>query len=113
MIEDYLRGRDVLLAVILIVDARHEPAESDHEALAFLRATGRRVVVAATTMDKLPRTRRAAALRTAETALGLARGEAVPFSAVEGTGADALWAFIAAAAEAPAGGAVTPPAASS
>ena len=36
-----------------------------------------------------------------EVALGLARGEAVPFSALEGTGTEALWARIAAAAEAP------------
>lgn len=99
MIEDYLRGRDVLRAVVLIVDARHPPAESDHDALAFLGATGRRVIVAATKIDKLPRTRRGAALRAVEEALGLARGEAVPFSAVEGTGADALWARLAAAAE--------------
>jgi GTP-binding protein len=100
MIEDYLRGRDVLRAVVLIVDARHAPADSDHDALAFLRATGRGVVVAATKIDKLAKTRRGAALRAVEQALGLSRGEAVPFSAVEGTGADALWARIAAAAEA-------------
>jgi GTP-binding protein len=109
MIEDYLRGRDVLRAVVLIVDARHEPAESDQDALAFLRATGRRVVVAATKIDKLAKTRRGAALRAVELALGLARGEAVPFSAEEGTGTDALWARIAAAAEAPDAG--PPPAA--
>lgn len=100
MIEDYLRGRDVLRVIVLIVDARHAPAESDHDALAFLRATGRRVLVAATKMDKLAKTRRGAALRAVEQALGIARGEAVPFSAVEGTGADALWLRIAAAAEA-------------
>ncbi len=99
MIEDYLRGRDVLRAIVLIVDARHEPAESDHDALAFLRAAGRRVVVAATKIDKLPKTRRGAALGQVEASLGLARGEAVPFSAVAGTGADALWARLAAAAE--------------
>ncbi len=98
MIEDYLRGRDVLRAVVLIVDARHAPAESDHDALAFLRAPGRRVVVAATKTDKLARTRRGAALRAVEQALGLARGEAVPFSAVEGTGTAALWLRISAAA---------------
>ena len=100
MIEDYLRGRDVLRAVVLIVDARHAPAESDHDALAFLRATGRRVLVAATKMDKLAKTRRGAALRAVEQALGITRGEAVPFSAVEGTGTDALWLRVAAAAEA-------------
>ena len=109
MIEDYLKGRDVLRAVVLIVDARHAPAESDHDALAFLRATGRPVVVAATKVDKLAKTRRGAALRGVEEALGLARGEAVPFSAIEGTGADALWARIAAAAEEASGAGAPPP----
>ncbi len=108
MIEDYLRGRDVLRAVVLIVDARHAPAESDHDALAFLRATGRRVLVAATKMDKLAKTRRGAALRAVEEALGIPRGEAVPFSAIEGTGADALWLRIAAAAGAEAAPAAAP-----
>ena len=104
MIEDYLRGRDELRAVVLIIDARHPPAESDADALAFLRATGRRVLVAATKIDKLPKTGRATALREAEEMLGLARGEVVPFSAIEGTGTDALWARIAAAADEPAAG---------
>jgi len=96
MIEDYLRGRDVLRAVVLIVDARHPPSESDGDALAFLRSSGRTVIVAATKTDKLARTRVGAALRAVEADLGLARGEAVPFSAVEGTGTDALWARLAA-----------------
>jgi len=99
MIEDYLRGREALRAVVLIVDARHEPAESDGDALAFLQATGRRVLVAATKIDKLARNRRDAALRVVERGLGLARGDAVPFSAVEGTGTEALWARIAAVTE--------------
>jgi GTP-binding protein len=99
MIEDYLKERDVLRAVVLIVDARHPPAESDVDALAFLRASGRRVLVAATKIDKIPKTRLGAALRDVEVGLGLARGDAVPFSAVIGTGADALWARVAAAAE--------------
>ncbi len=100
MIEDYLRGRDLLRGVVLIVDARHPPAESDADALAFLRAANRPVVVAATKIDKLPKTKRDAALRGVERALGLGAGEAVPFSAVEGTGTDALWARLAATAEA-------------
>jgi len=91
MIEEYLTGREELRAVVLIVDARHEPSESDHEALAFLQAQGRTVVVAATKVDKLSKSHRFGALRAAEKALGLPAGSAVPFSAVEGTGTDALW----------------------
>jgi len=109
MIGDYLRQRPPLRAVVLIVDARHAPMESDHDALRFLTEAGRVVVVAATKMDKLPRTRRGAALKTVEKDLSLPPGTAVPFSAEEGTGADALWARIhalATGAAAEAGGVV-------
>jgi GTP-binding protein len=98
MIESYLREREPLVAVVLIVDGRHPPQPSDHEALDFLRSTGRKVVVAVTKMDKMTRNQRLPALRAAEQALGLPRGEAIPFSAVEGTGSEALWERIAAMA---------------
>jgi GTP-binding protein len=94
MIESYLRERAPLRAVVLIVDGRHDPQPSDHDALAFLLSTGLPVVVAVTKMDKLARTRRLHSLRAAEAALGLPRGAAIPFSAVEGTGSEALWARI-------------------
>jgi GTP-binding protein len=92
MIEEYLSGREALRAVVLIVDARREPPASDREALAFLAAQGRPVVVAATKMDKLSKSHRGLAARAAERALGLPTGSVVPFSATEGPGADALWA---------------------
>jgi GTP-binding protein len=102
MIEDYLRGRDVLKAVVLIVDARHPPSESDLDAAAFLRSAGRPVLVAATKVDKLTRNERTGSLAAVERAFELTRGAAVPFSAVEGTGAEALWTRLAAIAEEPA-----------
>ena len=91
MIETYLRERGPLRAVVLIVDGRHPPQPSDHEAFSFLRSTGRHVVVAVTKMDKMVRNKRGPALRAAEADLGLPPGVAIPFSAVEGTGSDALW----------------------
>jgi GTP-binding protein len=96
MIEEYLRERERLVAVVLIVDARLEAQESDRQALAFLTAHGRRVLVAATKIDKLARNRRLGAVRTVARGLGVPEGDVVPFSAVEGTGTDALWARIAA-----------------
>jgi len=98
MIEEYLREREGLVAVVLIVDARHAPQESDREALAFLAAQGRRVLVAATKVDKLAKSHRHGAALAVARGLGLAREEVVPFSAVEGTGSDALWARMAALA---------------
>jgi len=91
MIEEYIRDRKALIAVVLIVDARHPPQPSDRDALAFLTSLGRRVVVAATKMDKLTRNQRLSAGKQIERELGLASGEVVPFSAMEGTGTDALW----------------------
>jgi GTP-binding protein len=96
MIEEYLRERDDLVAVILIVDARHEPPEVDREALAFLAAQGRRVLVAATKIDKLVKARRFVATKAVATGLGLPMEDVVPFSAIEGTGTDALWTRITA-----------------
>jgi len=92
MIETYLKERRQLRAVVLILDGRHPPQPSDREALAFLRAGGRPVVVALTKMDKLSRHRRQPAVRAAERDLGFPEGGVVPFSAVEGTGSEALWA---------------------
>lgn len=98
MIEEYLREREELLAVVLIVDARHEAQPSDREALAFLAAQGRRILVAATKIDKLAKSHRLGAARLLAEGLGVPRGEVVPFSAVEGTGTDALWVQLAALA---------------
>ena len=102
MIETYLRDREGLVAVVLIVDARHEPQPLDVEALAWLKELGREVVVAATKMDKLARTKRAGAARALERGFGLAPGSLVPFSAEEGAGGtDALWTRLRELATAP------------
>ncbi len=105
MIEEYMQGREGLVAVVLIVDARHPPPDSDRGALAFLQAHGRRVLAAATKIDKLAKSHRFGALATAAKGLGLSTEDVVPFSAVEGTGTDALWKRLAALAtpDAPAG----------
>src|SRR5512133_180124 len=96
MIEDYVKERKDLQAVVLIVDARHEPQPSDHDALQFLRETcGRKVIVAVTKIDKIAKAKRVGSLVLVEREMKLAKGEAVPFSAIEGTGAEALWMRIA------------------
>jgi GTP-binding protein len=100
MIEEYLREREGLLAVVLIVDARLEAQASDREALAFLASCGRGVLVAATKMDKLAKARRHAAAVALARGLGVEASAVVPFSAIEGTGTDALWARISALARA-------------
>ena len=100
MIEEYLREREMLAAVVLIVDARHPPSELDREAYRFLAAQERRVLVAATKVDKLARNRRLPAVRAVALGLGEDPSRVVPFSAVERAGTEDLWARIEALAEA-------------
>ncbi len=95
MIEEYLRERGALLAVVLIVDARHPPTPLDAEALGFLLAQGRRVLLAVTKIDKLAKSRQRLAVKEAARSLGVKEGEVVPFSAVARAGTDELWRRIA------------------
>jgi GTP-binding protein len=108
MIEEYLRERADLRVVVLIVDARHEAQASDQEALGFLAAQGRPVLVAATKMDKLAKSHRRASAQALSRGLGVASADVVPFSAIEGTGTDALWARIATIVRAPKDEALSP-----
>ena len=71
MIEDYLRERDVLRAVVLIVDARHAPSESDEDALALpARRPGAAWSWRPRRWTSSRRRGAAAALRAVERALG-------------------------------------------
>ncbi len=55
MIETYLRKRDNLRAVVLILDIRRDPGESDIELIQWLNAAKRKVILVLTKSDKLPR----------------------------------------------------------
>ncbi len=54
MIEDYLKTRQQLRRIILLVDSRHQPTADDHMMLDWIRAyTQEGVIVVATKTDKL------------------------------------------------------------
>jgi GTP-binding protein len=88
LIEGYLRRRQALRGVLLLVDVRRGLEADDLQLLAFLAAQARPVRVIATKIDKLSR---GARLR----ALARLRSEAndaapMPFSASSGEGVDAI-----------------------
>jgi GTP-binding protein len=91
MIESYLRDRQSLRAVVLIIDAEVGPTEQDAEMLTFLRASGRQAVVVATKLDRLTKAKRIPALRAAEQTLGLPRDFLMGVSSVEGLGLEEAW----------------------
>ncbi len=55
MINNYLTGSAYLKAVILLVDIRHEPKNSDKEMLEWILASGKQPVIVATKADKIKR----------------------------------------------------------
>lgn len=93
MIEGYLKAREQLRAVVVIVDARVGPTEDDRQMLHWLEAYGRPAIVAATKIDKLAKAKRIPRVRQLERELGLPGG-VVGFSAEDGTGKDAVWSAI-------------------
>ena len=58
MIEDYLKNREALRAVFLLVDFRHKPSEDDVLMYEFLKYCNKRVIVIATKSDKVKNSER-------------------------------------------------------
>jgi GTP-binding protein len=99
MLEDYLRTRITLRALVVLTDIRRGLEEDDQELLEFIRATRGAAaatpslpevasIVVATKMDKLPVNKRKPALVDYKKATGVSP---VGFSSVSGDGRDALW----------------------
>jgi GTP-binding protein len=95
MMQGYLRTRRQLVAVVQLVDARHEPSREDREMVQWLHDEELPFCPVATKMDKLRQSERHPALRTIATTLGLAATHAVvPYSSNTGEGRAALLAWM-------------------
>jgi GTP-binding protein len=93
MIETYLGGRETLGGLVVLVDGDLGAQASDREMVEFGRSLGQKLVVVATKLDRLGRTRRAG--RIAEIAQTVDVDDAIAFSAKERFGIDELWKTIA------------------
>ena len=92
MVETYLQQRDVLRAVVHIVDLRHPPTAQDHQLREWLQQQGVAIVTVATKADKIKPSQRAG--QVAEVSRGLAMPIDEPllvFSAQSHEGRIQLW----------------------
>ncbi len=81
--------------LVQLVDGKVGATRLDVEALAYFRSLGLEPLIAATKIDKVPRSRRARSLTAIRQLLELVDGETiVPFSAVTGEGVQQLWSGI-------------------
>jgi len=96
LLESYLASRNVLRAVTLLVDVRRGPEDDDLALIDFLNALEHppQVFVAATKLDKLPRSQQKPALEKVKRQF---KGPVIGFSSVTGDGRDLLWQRLRAA----------------
>lgn len=90
MVENYLRKRDELAAVVVIVDARRAPTDSDMGLIDFLKSQLIPVIVAATKADKISRGRMTSHRKLIVESVGES-APVVLFSSQNGQGKKELW----------------------
>jgi len=92
MMEEYFTTRNTLQAVLLITDARHVPTRDDLQMYDFLKYYELPVMIIATKVDKISKSKRAKHLKQTADALQVEEGDRIiPFSAETGEGKDETW----------------------
>ena len=92
MIEEYLTSRDNLLAVVSLVDLRHDPSADDVQMYEFLKYYEIPVIVVATKADKIPRGKWNKNESAIKKKLDFDKtDDFIIFSSVDKTGLDQAW----------------------
>lgn len=94
MMDEYFAHRENLAGVVSLVDSRHAPSKDDLEMIEFFKQTGRKVIIVATKIDKVPKTKRLSTLRKLSQSLKLPMKSIYPVSSVEKTGLDEVYQAI-------------------
>lgn len=90
-LEAYLKKRETLALVILLIDSRHGPKESDAQMLTWLQHQGLATQVVLTKWDKLKQKEQHGMLEASAAALHLPDDAVLVASAQTKKGVDALW----------------------
>ena len=90
LVEDYLVREPKLRGVVHLVDARHDPTNTDLEMVEFLATRGVPTLVVLTKMDKLKRMARESAVATAVERLSIDEDQVLGFSSKTGEGREEL-----------------------
>ena len=92
MMEDYFTERKQQKGAVILVDSRHLPTEDDHTMLEFIRYFHLPIVIVATKIDKVPKTKRAHRLALIRKDLQLEPNETLfAFSSETKQGREEVW----------------------
>ena len=88
MMDTYFNEREQISCVVQLVDSRHEPTQDDLHMVEMLKELGVSIVVVATKIDKVPKTKRIKALKLISSKLQLPLRSIYPVSSTEKLGFD-------------------------
>ena len=91
MIETYLKGRENLKGVVLLMDIRRVPRQEEKTFIVWLNHYNIPPVLALTKADKLSKSKQARQRAVIAEALGVAANGLIPFSAKTRLGRTAVW----------------------
>lgn len=95
LIERYLNESEMLKAVFLLVDIRHEPSANDKNMYEWIVYQGYDPIIIATKLDKINRSQVQKHVKMIKTGLGVKPGTVViPFSAATKQGREEIWELI-------------------
>ncbi len=95
MIETYLKSRENLYEVILLVDIRHEPTAEDKMMYDWIKHYGYGSIVIATKSDKISRGKHQKHIKIIREKLGMSpTDKVIPVSSLKKQGTDKLWASL-------------------
>lgn len=95
MIENYLKKSQVLKAVFLLIDIRHEPGNNDVEMYEWIVHNGFEPIIIATKLDKIKRSQVQKNVKIIKDKLQVKPGtKVIPFSSETKQGREEVWALI-------------------
>ena len=95
LIERYLQGSQMLKAVFLLIDIRHEPSANDKMMYDWVVSNGYEPIIIATKLDKIKRSQVQKQIKILRMGLGMSKeGVLIPFSAETKQGRDEIWKLI-------------------
>lgn len=95
MIERYLHQSEMLQAVFLLIDIRHEPSANDKQMYEWILSNGYHPIIIATKLDKIKRSQIQKQIKLVKEGLGVEKGTIViPFSAETKQGREEIYDLI-------------------
>ena len=94
MMDDYFNHRHQISCVIQLVDARHKPTRDDLEMISTMKELGLPVVIVATKIDKVAKTKRIKALKQISQAVHIPISQVFSVSSTEKLGFEEVRKFI-------------------